>query len=94
MKAWETDLGQRRERVHVRVGIERYAFRCLSCERRWASTYEVREYTGPTGAQWVVCCRDGEPVAGPYFGARCPGCRRVSVTFEATPEESPAAAGL
>lgn len=48
MKAWETDLGQGRERVHVRVRTEQHAFRCGECGRRWISTYQVRDYVGPS----------------------------------------------
>lgn len=86
MKAREADLGNGLDRVRVRVCAEQHAFRCGECGRRWISTYHVRDYVGPTGARWVVHCRDGEPVPAPHFGDICPECGRVSVTFDAKPE--------
>lgn len=82
MKARETDLADLPDRVRVRVSTEQHPFRCEDCDSRWISTYDIREYVGPTGARWVVHCRAGEPVPAPHFGDVCPGCGRVSVTFD------------
>lgn len=66
--------------VHVRE--ERWPFRCGRCGSRWTAAYEVRDYVGPTGEEWVVHCRDGDVVPGPHFGDRCPTCGTISTLFE------------
>lgn len=78
-----SDLAYGLDRIHIRIRKERYAFRCGDCGHRWIATYEIRDYFGPTGKRWVVHCRDGEPIPAAHFGDHCPGCGRVSVTFDA-----------
>jgi predicted RNA-binding Zn-ribbon protein involved in translation (DUF1610 family) len=69
--------------IHTRVRTERHTFRCADCGTRWTADFEIRDYVGPTGKRWVVHCRDGDPVPAPHFGAACPNCGLVSVTFVA-----------
>jgi hypothetical protein len=66
--------------VDVRTHLERHAFACGHCGERWIAEYELREYRGPSGASWIVHCRDGRVVRAPSFGDVCPACAIVSVT--------------
>lgn len=74
-----TDLGRSFDEVRISVRAERHPFVCDDCLCTWQVRYEVRDYLAPSGARWVVHCRDGQPVPAPSFGARCPRCGHVSV---------------
>ena len=71
-----------RDDVLIRVREEQWPFLCESCGARWIARYEIRDYVGPSGEEWVVHCRNGDVVPAPHFGDRCPRCGRISVTFD------------
>lgn len=87
-----TDLGCSVDEVPITVRAERHPFVCDNCGSRWELSYEVRDYLAPSGARWVVHCRDGQPIPAPPFGAPCPRCGHVSVKrdYDALPSTRPA----